>query len=115
MGTQPGNSGSASLRRSRSRNNSRYYLSNRNKSSNRKKKTNSHNLSGSNLYDRHRRNTKSRYQRSSSAPRCGKRKSRSSSPAVRFDPTAWAKEKKKENRKSRSIEGNVWKIAQSVA
>ena len=107
------NASSASLRRSRSRNNSRYYLKdNRNKSRSKNKASSKHNLSGSSLYDRHRSrsNNKSRYQRSSSAPRFGKKnKARSRSPVVRFDPTAWAKEKKKKIAKSLAMKNTFGK------
>ena len=83
----------------KNKNKNRYQLRerNRNNNYNLNRSTNS-NISSSSYRQRSRSSNKPKYQRSSSAPRFSKKRSlygsRSRSPSVRFDPTAWAKQKK---------------------
>eukprot|EP01083_Nonionella_stella_P029802 81916_1 len=92
---------STSLRRSRSRNNSKYYVNTRKKERKAMKtRTNT------NVYNRKRTSSNRKYQRSSSAPRFASKRSshsRSRSPSVRFDPTEWAKERKAKIEKSKLL------------
>ena len=94
------------MNRSRDRNGSR----NRNKyGSNYLNRSTNSNISSSSSYRQ-----RGKYQRSSSAPRFTKNRSsgfgsRSRSPSVRFDPTAWAKEKQKKIERAKLMRGTFGK------